>query len=243
MPASEITTLLPRPRSVSGSSRDRANRTSARSSKTLWAVANRSAGPPTRIVVNRASGASRDVLTPIRRWMSARARRIERRRGGGGSVTRRSPRAIALDRWPARAAAGARRARGELGDRVGGPGPAERARGGGHRGVRGRVVEDRGGLDEGVASNASSATSRAAPASASTARSPAGGRRRAGTGTTTIGSPKAVTSASVDEPARPTTRSAAASAASMLVAQERVGPVARRAASAGSRSRAASAAA
>jgi hypothetical protein len=50
--------------------RDRANRTRARSSNRLWTVAKRSAGPPTRIVVNRASGSSRDVLTPTLRWMS-----------------------------------------------------------------------------------------------------------------------------------------------------------------------------
>ena len=70
MPASAMTTSLPRPRSVSGISRDRANRTIARSSWMLWTVAKRSAGPPTRIVVNRASGSSRDVLTPIRRWIA-----------------------------------------------------------------------------------------------------------------------------------------------------------------------------
>ena len=33
-------------------------------------VAKRSAGPPTRMVVKRASGSRRDVLTPMRRWMS-----------------------------------------------------------------------------------------------------------------------------------------------------------------------------
>ena len=69
-PASAMTTSLPRPRSRCGSPRERAKRTIARSSKTLWTVAKRSAGPPTRIVVNRASGSSREVLTPIRRWMS-----------------------------------------------------------------------------------------------------------------------------------------------------------------------------
>ena len=69
-PASAITTSLPRPRIRCGSPRVRANRTRARSSNALCAVAKRSAGPPTRIVVNRASGSSRDVLTPIRRWIS-----------------------------------------------------------------------------------------------------------------------------------------------------------------------------
>ena len=70
MPASAMTTSLPRPSSVSGIPRDRAKRTIARSSWTLWTVAKRSAGPPTRIVVNRASGSSRDVFTPIRRWIA-----------------------------------------------------------------------------------------------------------------------------------------------------------------------------
>ena len=41
--------------------RDRAKRTIARSSWMLCTVANRSAGPPTRIVVNRASGSSRVI--------------------------------------------------------------------------------------------------------------------------------------------------------------------------------------
>ena len=76
MPRSEITTLLPRPRSVSGRSRDRAKRMSARSSKPLCAVARRSAGPPTRIVVSFASGASRSALTPdAPRDVAARGRR------------------------------------------------------------------------------------------------------------------------------------------------------------------------
>ncbi len=65
-----MTRSEPRPRSVRGTSRARAKRTMARSSNRLRTSANRSAGPPTRMVVKRASGSWRDVLTPSRRWMS-----------------------------------------------------------------------------------------------------------------------------------------------------------------------------
>ena len=70
IPASAMTMLLPRPSTTWGRPRDRANFTRPRSSNALCATAKRSAGPPTRIVVNRASGSSREVFTPSRRWMS-----------------------------------------------------------------------------------------------------------------------------------------------------------------------------
>ena len=104
-------------------------------------------GPPTRIVVNRASGSSREVLTPIRRWMSVPGReRVERRRSA-----RAGPRARACARSrPAREG------------RQLGPPPPGRARRPRRRPpgrpsaraaariavVRVRVVEERGGVEE-----------------------------------------------------------------------------------------------
>ncbi len=65
------------------------------------------------------------------------------------------------------------------------------------------------------ASNASSGITRAAPASASVRAFAPWWAPACGYGTMTDGMPSAVTSASVDEPARPTTRSVATRAASM----------------------------
>ena len=79
-----------------------------------------------------------------------------------------------------------------------------------------RVVEDARGVEE----RRRRRTPRRRPAAPrrprpARARWRAGGRRRAGTARRPSAGPSAVTSASVDEPARPTTRSAAASAASI----------------------------
>ena len=79
--------------------RARAKRTSARSSNTLCATANRSAGPPTRIVVKRASGSWRTVLTPIRRWMSVPMR--ERIESGAAARPTMQGRVIATSRGQA----------------------------------------------------------------------------------------------------------------------------------------------
>ena len=96
-PASAMTTLLPRPRRRCGMSRLRTNLRRPRSSNPLWTTAKRSAGPPTRIVVNRASGSSRDVLTPIRRWISVPSAIASNLPGSAAvPITRGSP------AWPRR---------------------------------------------------------------------------------------------------------------------------------------------
>ena len=123
-----MTRSLPRPRMRCGQARapGRTGR-APRSSNGLWTVANRSAGPPTRIVVNRASGSSRDVLTPIRRWMSDPiAIGVERRVAGRRHAQPR--RAMRRSMRRRRRAAARRAARGEhqVGDRLGRTGPAER---------------------------------------------------------------------------------------------------------------------
>ena len=144
IPASAMTRSLPRPRIVCASPRARANRTSARSSCALCTVANRSAGPPTRIVVNRASGSSRDVLTPIRRWMSVPVGdRVEARR------SRRGPSRAALDggRCPA-VASRAAAARTSSATASAAPGRPQRTCRGRHRGVRPRIVEQRRRLEQ-----------------------------------------------------------------------------------------------
>ena len=131
-----MTMFEPRPSSVYGSARDRANFTSARSSNGLCTTANRSAGPPTRIVVNRASGSSRDVLTPIRRWMSvpiAMASKARHRASGRlGRVVGhgRRPRAVASISAASGSDSPERDREHEVGDRVGGvrAGPARARR-------------------------------------------------------------------------------------------------------------------
>ena len=70
IPASLITTLLPRPRIVSGQPRLCARRTAPRRVKRSRIVARRSAGPPTRIVVCSAREASRSARMPRRRSSS-----------------------------------------------------------------------------------------------------------------------------------------------------------------------------
>ena len=188
MPASAMTTSLPRPRSVSGIPRDRAKRTSARSSWALWTVANRSAGPPTRIVVNRASGSSRDVLTPIRRWMSVPIAIASKAEPdpcsvAAAAVTRAIPATIALDPSAVgQRLAGRRAARTSAATASAAPGrPSARAA----AAIAARAASPSdssrsAAATSASASNASSATSRAAPASARTrafARLVAGGVR------------------------------------------------------------------
>ena len=152
MPRSEITTLLPRPMSVSGRSRDRANRMSARSSNPLCAVTSRSAGPPTRIVVSFASGALRSAFTPTRRAMSPL--RATRSSGAAAFVTRRSPRRP-------RRRAGSRRRRSGSGRRSArasrisatasaAPGRALDRAAARHRGMPRRLVEERDRVDQGL---------------------------------------------------------------------------------------------
>ena len=186
MPRSEITTLLPRPMSVSGRSRDRAKRMSARSSKPLWAVTRRSAGPPTRIVVSFASGALRSAFTPdAARDVAAEGDEVELARPR--CVTRRSPR-----RPRRRAGVTARRRVGQrpplgegeqdLGDRVRRAGPGHGPRRRRHRGVPRRVVEERDRVEQ-RRRRRTPRPRRAAPRPRPRAprRSPAGARRRAGT--------------------------------------------------------------
>ena len=139
--------------------------------------------------------------------------RVERGRGGHAA----DPRA----RRSMMAAVGQRLApcggEHEVGHGVRRPGPAERAGRRGHREVGRRIVEQRRGIEQcRRRRSASSSTSRRrAGLDELRGHWPAGARRHADTGRRRIGRPRAVTSASVDEPARPTTRSAAASAASM----------------------------
>ena len=117
---------------------------------------------------------------------------------------------------PVRAAAGARRPRGRARRRRRRQ-PAGRARG--PRPPSGRGAPGRRGSPRRRAGprRRMPRRRRAAPPRPRRAggRSPAGGRRRAGTGTTTIGLPSAVTSARVELPARPTIRSAATSASAI----------------------------
>ena len=95
-PRSEMTTLLPRPRTKAGIALAPGVADRPRSSNALWAVANRSADPPTRIVVNRASGASRSARTPRRRAISAASSDgVERPRQGAQAD---GPRRQAVDR-------------------------------------------------------------------------------------------------------------------------------------------------
>ena len=182
----------------------------------LWTVANRSAGPPTRIVVNRASGSSREVLTPIRRWMSVPMRDgVEGGDHGPAAVIGCHPgqpfdrRRVGQRRAVRGRHARARRRRRPLraGRATGRRRPSRRARVGSSRSVA--------ASSSAAASNASSSTMRAAPASTSAAALARWCPEACGYGTTTIGRPSAVTSASVEAPARPTTRSAVASAASI----------------------------
>ncbi len=214
-PRSLMTTSLPRPRTRYGSSRARANRTIARSSKALRTVANRSAGPPTRIVVNRPSGSSRDVLIPESGAGSPIPTTSASKAGGWGAFTPAAR--VNADRWrggPATASGPPLRARGRPRRRRR---PADRARALRRTSATWRAGSSRivAASSSASASNASSSTRRAAPASTSCRALARWWPAACGYGTTTIGSPSAVTSASVEEPARPTTRSAAASAVSM----------------------------
>ena len=136
-------------------------------------MANKSAGPPTRIVVNRASGSSRDVLTPMRRWISVPAASASngRRRHGCGGGHAGSPR----ERRSIDGRVGQRPALGRGEDQVGDGGrgarSAEVAGRRGHRHVRGRIVErSRAASSSAAASKSASSTSRAAPASTSSSR-------------------------------------------------------------------------
>ena len=195
-PASAMTTSLPRPRSVYGIARARANRTRPRSSKALCAAANRSAGPadPHRREAGERLVAGRLHAEPALDLGPGRGRRRTARRparSDGSSLTAAPPRG---DRARSRPAPGsgrsrrrdARRARRPRRRRPGAPtragGRAHRERGPRDRRGCGRleervrierlVLDEPGGpgLDERLA------------------RSPAGGRRRAGTGRTTSGS-------------------------------------------------------
>ena len=105
-----------------------------RSSNALCATANRSAGPPTRIVVNRASGSSREVLTPIRRWIRPRPRR---RRSGGRPRSPAPRRAARSPRSPPASGSGAPRATAMTSSATASAatGPAGVARRRGHPGV------------------------------------------------------------------------------------------------------------
>ena len=213
MPASAMTRSLPRPSTKCGRSRAAREADERAQLEGVVDVANRSAGPPTRIVVNRASGSSRDVLTPIRRWMSVPiAIGVEAPRSSRAtpretrSISARSGQRPALARRPSRARRPRRRPPGRPSARA----AADIAS------VARRVVEQIPAASTSAsASNASSSTRRAAPASTSTRALARWWPAACGYGTTTIGRPSAVTSARVDEPARPTTRSAAASAASI----------------------------
>ena len=221
MPASLMTTLLPRPRIVSGKPRVRANFARPRSSKALCATANRSAGPPTRIVVNRASGSSREVLTPSRRWISPPSgERVEDGRAAVGALRRRRSRGhprAALDRLggsgSGRRSAAPRTSSATAAAAPGRPSERDAAL---IRAWTRRVLEDRGrveqrrGVERVVLDQPRAAGldehSRVGALVARRVRVRAP-RRSAGR--------SAVTSASVDDPARPTTRSAAARARSM----------------------------
>ena len=218
MPASAITTSLPRPRSVSGIPRERAKRTIARSSWTLWTVANRSAGPPTRIVVNRASGSSREVLTPIRRWIAVPTRAGRRRPAPDPADPSRgrAPRDRLDRRRPAAAAGASARARRSAATASAAPG-RPRPRAAAAIAVRAGIVEEevrrrdeRVGVERLVGDEPGGAGVGEDRGVRALVAAPA-----CGYGTMTDGIPSAVTSASVDEPARPTTRSVATSAASM----------------------------
>ena len=152
----------------------RAGRTGrARAARTaLCATANRSAGPPTRIVVNRASGSSRDVLTPIRRWMSVPMRdRVERRGRRGRSSPGRAPRErrSIVGRSGQRPALGGRQRRARR-PRPQRPGRAERPGGGRHRARAGpgssrmrAAVEQRRGVERLVVDRARPPPPRRAP--------------------------------------------------------------------------------
>ena len=158
-----------------------------------------------------------DVLTPRRRWMSVPiGDGVE---GGGGH--RGSPRHAARppERRSMTAGSGkGSRARGgqhELGDGLGGAGPAQAARRGRHGEVGRRVVEDARRLEQGVGVEVLVLDESGGPASIEDPG--VGALVAAGMGIRDDDhrQARAVTSASVDEPARPTTRSAAASADSI----------------------------
>ena len=226
-----MTRSLPRPSSeVAGSRASVRTRRAPRSSNGLWTTANRSAGPPTRIVVNRPSGSSREVLTPIRRWMSRPDR--ERRRTAGRAaatvapVTRAPPRGR-LDLGRRRAATRAARPRAR--------GRRRRRR---RRAGRGRARRRTSpAWRAGSASSPATSTSRSASRSSSSTRiaAPASANASAlrrwwpaawGYGTIAVGSANAAASASVEAPARPTARSAAASASVMSSWRNGIRPVA-----------------
>ena len=220
----------------------RTSLTIARSSKALWATTNRSAGPPTRIVVNRASGSSREVLTPIRRWISvpraigsndrgrARAGRAGHAPASPGPSEPVAQRSTARPagaatvarsrRGPARAAPGGTRTRSATASAA--PGRPSVAGRGRHPGVDRRVVEDRGGVEERVRVEVLVGDEPCRPRSRRYAgRSPADDPRRGDRAPRPSACPSAVASARVELPARPTMRSAATSAAAHLLAQER----------------------
>ena len=142
MPLSLMTRSEPRPRMNSGSSRDRAKRTMARSSKRLWISAKRSAGPPTRIVVKRANGlVARRLDADPALDVRAEPGQVHRQVGGGPSSITRTPETFARW-WPGWELRPLRERQDELGNGRGRPGRPNAAR-------RGRiVVEDAAILEQ-----------------------------------------------------------------------------------------------
>ena len=100
------------------------------------------AGPPTRIVVNRASGSSRDVFTPIRRWIAVPTASASKAVGvgSGGTGHPAVPRAIASIRSARRQGLTGGQGKDQRGDGIRRAGPAEAASSRRHR-RSGRIVE------------------------------------------------------------------------------------------------------
>ena len=182
-PRSLMTVSLPRPSTRCGIPRVRANRTRPRSSKVLWTVANRSAGPPTRIVVKPRERLVARGLDPDPALDLGPDRDRSRTSASGRPSRRRAarPHAVAIAAGsgsgrPRRATAsrGRRRPRRHAGR------PSARAAAAIARCAAGSSSRA-AASSSAVGVEASSSTSRAAPASTSGGRWRAGARRRADT--------------------------------------------------------------
>ena len=253
-PASAMTTSLPRPRTTCGmpaapgelDERPQLERVVGHGEQVGRAADAHRGEPGERLVARRLDPDPALDLGPERDRVERRgaAPAIASSPGVRAASCRELPRA-ALDRRPGPAAAGARRRPGRARRRRRRR-PAGRARAAAAaiRAWRAGSSRIAAASSRAAASNASSSMSQAgARPRPAVGRSPAGGRPRAGTGTTTSGMPSAVASASVELPARPTIEVGGDQGGGHLGPEERVRPVARRARSAGSASRPASASA
>ncbi len=136
------------------------------------------------MVVNRASGSSREVLTPIRRWMSVPIAMASNVAITTAPARHRAPLASQpLDRRGVGQRRAGRGRHHQLRHRVGGSRPGHRPRGRGHHHVPRRILEKRGRVEQ-RRRHRTPRPRRSAPRRPRRARRrwPAGARRHADTG-------------------------------------------------------------